>query len=518
MLAPQKREIVLHPVLFAAYPAVALLANNIEEIKIEVALRALLISIIAGIFLYYTLRFLLKDRIAAGITTSLILILFFSYGHLYTYLETTNPLGLSLGRHRYLALLIVILTIILFYAIIRNKHRLGSLNSILNWVAVIALAIPLLSVARYELQSGDTLARAGEKTVSTFELSAPVDGISPDVYYIIVDAYARDDTLLEDHQLDNTRFLNRLEEMGFYIGYCSQSNYSQTQLSLSSSLNMDYLQELGEQFSPENTSRVELQELIQHSLVRKAFEELGYQTVAFETGFKYTQWEDADQYLSPSSGKLKDMQLSGGLNDFEVMLIQTSAGIIIADAAKVLPEFLQTELDNPRLIHRQRILYVLDQLSQLPEIPGPKFVFAHLVIPHPPYVFGPQGEFTNYDLDANVGYPDQIQFLNEQLISVIEQLIAKSESPPIIILQADHGAIHSPPSKRLNILNVYYFPGGSQPSFYDRISPVNSFRLLLNTYFGAKYPLKEDIGYYSIYQQPYDFTIIPETRLGCDPN
>lgn len=515
MQADTKRETILHPILFAIYPTIALLANNIEEIKIGVALRPLAISLITCLLLYSSLRIFFKDRRTTSVVTSLILIVFFSYGHIYTYLETTLSPGLYLGRHRYLAPFTVFLTLIVIYAIVRNRHRLYTLNSLLNWIGVVALVIPMINIARYELESTNRTALYSESPALTEELAIPPDGNIPDVYYIVVDAYARDDTLLEDHLFDNTPFLNQLEDMGFYVADCSQSNYSQTQLSLSSSLNMEYLQEMGEQFSPGNSSRVDLQDLIQHSLVRQTFEQLGYKTVAFETGFKYTQWEDVDLYLSPSAGVIHNFQLIGGLSDFEVMLINTSAGLIIADAARVLPQFLQAELDNPRLVHRERILYVLDQLRKLPDMPGPKLVFAHLVIPHPPYVFGAEGEFTDYDLDANTGYIDQISYLNKQLIPIIQQLINDSRTPPIIILQADHGAIHSPPSKRLNILNAYYFPGNTQSQFYEWISPVNSFRLLFNSFFGAKLPLKDDTGYYSIYQEPYNFTIIPETRPGC---
>jgi hypothetical protein len=515
MQAVNKREIFLHPILFAIYPTIALLANNIEEIKIGVAFRPLVISLISCILLYYVLRIFLKDRRTTSVVTSVILIAFFTYGHIYTNLETSPSLSLYLGRHRYLAPLTLLLTLILVLAIVRNRQRLGTLNSLLNWMGVIALAIPLFNIARYEIESSNKTIRNETSPALIEELVFPTDSNLPDVYYIVVDAYARDDTLLEDHLFDNTPFLNQLEEMGFYIAYCSQSNYSQTQLSLSSSLNMEYLQALGEQFSPGNTSRVELQDLIRHSLVRQTFEELGYKTVAFETGFKYTQWEDADLYLTPSQGVIHNIQFTGGLSDFEVMLINTSAGLVIADAARALPQYLQAELDNPRLVHRERILYALEQLRNLPDVQGPKLVFAHLVIPHPPYVFGANGEFTDYDLDANTGYPDQISYLNKQLIPILQQLITESQTPPIIILQADHGAIHSPPSKRLNILNAYYFPANMQSQLYDRISPVNSFRLVFNNYFGAKLPLKDDTGYYSIYQEPYDFTIIPETRPGC---
>jgi hypothetical protein len=137
-------------------------------------------------------------------------------------------------------------------------------------------------------------------------------------------------------------------------------------------------------------------------------------------------------------------------------------------------------------------------------------------LPHPPYVFGPDGEFTDFDIETDTGYRNQIKYINGELVQLVEDLISKSEVPPIIIIQADHGAIHSPPSKRLRILNAYYLPEDGIDALYEQISPVNSFRLVLNRYFEGQYELLEDYAYYSIYQTPYDLTEIPETRPDCE--
>ena len=101
----------------------------------------------------------------------------------------------------------------------------------------------------------------------------------PDVYYIILDTYARDDVLKQEYGFDNSTFLEALQQMGFYIGECSQSNYGQTTLSLASSLNMNYLTELGS-FTPDSTDRNTLINLIEYSAVRTNLEARGYKTVS----------------------------------------------------------------------------------------------------------------------------------------------------------------------------------------------------------------------------------------------
>jgi hypothetical protein len=502
--------------LIAAYPAIALLAHNIEEIKVVVALRALALSLLSGMLLYVVIKALLKDRYKAALLTTLTLILFFSYGHVYNFLKLTPLGGLSLGRHRLLAPVWLGISIASILWIKRTTRSLQTWNQLLNLVAAVALVLP---VAQIGLFFGRVLTASAESPaqVNISELRLPAHQPPPDVYYIILDAYARDDTLKAEFNLDTSPFLSQLEDIGFFVARCSQSNYVQTQLSLASSLNMNYLQALDPNYSPGQTSRVGMEELIRHSTVRKAFESLGYQIVAFETGFKGTQWEDSNVYLSPSSDVFNAMQIAGGPNGFEVMLLRTSAGLLLADGVNVLPKFLQPDFDNPRKIHRDLILYDLEQLGDLPARPGPKFVFAHLVIPHPPYVFDPNGEFTDIDIDYEQGYRDQVLYLNKRLLDLLPKMIAVSPTPPVIILQGDHGSIGSKPNTRTTIFNAYYLPEGGAQALYDDVSPVNTFRVVFNTYFGGNYSLLDDVSYFSIYSAPFEFTVIPNKRAGCRP-
>jgi hypothetical protein len=510
------RSYIAHPYLIAAYSVIALLAHNIEEVSAIVALRALVLSIIIGVLVYLVFKALLNDRLKAGLLATLVLGLFFSYGHVYDYLDQIELLGMHLGRHRLLAPLWLALFLGLCIIIFRARRPLQTWNGLLNVITAVALVFPLGQIGVFTVRSLSARSENIQKARIT-NLTLPSGRPAPDIYYIILDAYARDDVLKKEFDLDTIPFLSQIEQLGFYIARCSQSNYAQTQLSLSSSLNMNYLQDLVPGYSPDQKTRVGLEEMIHHSAVRRAFEGLGYKIVAFETGFKGTQWEDADLYLSPSSDILHSMQIAGGPNGFEVMLMRSSAGLLLADGATVLPKFLQPDFDNPRKIHRDLVLFDLEQLAQLPQMPGPKFVFAHLVIPHPPYVFGANGEFTDFDKDYVPGYRDQVIYLNTRLLELLPKMIASSPIPPIIILQGDHGSIGSKPGTRTSNFNAYFLPDGAIRSLYPSISPANSFRVVFNQFFGGNYTLLEDVSYYSIYSAPFDFTIIPNKRSGCNP-
>ena len=180
-------------------------------------------------------------------------------------------------------------------------------------------------------------------------------------------------------------------------------------------------------------------------------------------------------------------------------------------------DVLLPELNYPKKDHRDRVLFALDVLEELSSTPGPKFVFAHIVSPHEPMVFGPNGETLERVPSYDKGYPDQIAYLNKRIVPIVDAILQNSPIPPIIIIQGDHGARQNVGEYgRLGILNAYYLPGGGDQGLYNSISPVNTFRVLFNTYFGQNYELLEDVSYKSLYTDPLNTIVIPNTGQGCD--
>jgi hypothetical protein len=353
------------------------------------------------------------------------------------------------------------------------------------------------------------------------ELALPEGDQPPDIYYIITDAYSRDDYLLSNYGYDNSRFLDALGEMGFYVARCSQSNYAQTDLSLASSLNLSYLEDLGDEFQIGNRDKRGLDRLIREGLVLRELKALGYSVVAFETGFFFTQLEDAEHYYElPKEGTLTSFFNFRGINEFEALLIQNTGFRLLTDAANAtgalawaLPDF-----DRPRSIYRDRTLYVLGQLEpqQVPALRGPKFVFVHLITPHFPYVIDRAGEFFDVETDPadREPYINQLIYLNGRLEQIFQDILETAETPPIIVLQADHGNLDVD-GERTAILNAYFLPEAEGHKPYPQISPVNTFRLILDNYFGGDYGLLTDQSFYSTYEVPFDFELVPNRREGC---
>ena len=501
-----KRDWILYPFLFAIYPVSQLFAHNIEEAPATTVIRPLLLSLLGTVLLYVLLNLIIRDRYKTALITTMLLGFFFSYGHIYDYLENASLFGFMFGRHRFIFPLWILVFGIGIWWAARRKKSFQPLTTPLNVIAALLLLFPLAQIGVYSIKSYQYTAvnQATAAEIDSLQLSESQP--SPDIYYIILDAYSRDDILKKFYQVDNTQFLSQLSQMGFYIARCSQSNYAQTQLSLASSLNFNFLDALGREYTRGNTSRAGLSNYIQHSELRQALERLGYTTIAFDTGYDATRILDAHPYLSGSKDE--------GINDFENLFVRTTLARLFSEGATLLN--LPPDWEARDQAHRQRILYTLDTLPTIPDIPGKKLVFAHMVIPHWPHVFGPNGEPVHEHTDSVTGYRNQVLFINKQIIPVVRAILAKSKTPPIIIIQGDHGSVIESPLRRMSILNAYYLPYNGAQNLYQSISPVNTFRVILNTYFGGKFELLKDISYYSVYDQPFDYTIIPDTRAGCE--
>jgi hypothetical protein len=502
----QKLEFTpLYPLFFAVYPALALVGININEVEPAVLWRPLIVVLLSAAILLVVLRLLVRDWHRAALLLSVLIFLFFTYGHLYLFLKTIDVAGFIIGRHRYMVPLWLILGVLMTWGVVRKLGNPPALTPVFNLVSIFLLIYPSFQIISYSLKRAQTQ-KASLQAAQAKGATLPL-GYAPDIYYIILDAYGRADVLQEMFGYNNQPFLQALESKGFYVAKCSQSNYGQTMLSLTSSLNFDYLDSLTNSLTVNTDTRAPLRALGQYNHVRRFLVSQGYNIVSFATNFPVSEWKDANYFLSPPPQ---------GMSDFEIMLAQTSLWRAPMDMVDEPPERVSAAW------YRRRTLFALDQLEKtVPDIPGPKFVFAHLVIPHHPFVFGPNGQELNgieagvpkFD-EYKVKYPDQVTYINKRILAIVDLILKSSPKPPVIIIQGDHGpAPFDVIPRRMKNLNAYYFPDNTQ-GLYPTITPVNTFRLIFNKYFGQQYPMLEDRSLYSAYDIPYNYEEIPND---CQP-
>ncbi|HKI53683.1 MAG TPA: sulfatase-like hydrolase/transferase, partial [Anaerolineales bacterium] len=304
----------------------------------------------------------------------------------------------------------------------------------------------------------------------------------------------------------------------------STPNYHQTVLSLSSLLNMQYLDDFTKDF--QNTSiRGPINNFVQQSSVRHLLQNAGYEFVAFPSASLSTQMRDADVFL--------DMTV-GNLNEFEGLVLSSTVANLAIDAWH-----LNVPVPGYNL-HRQYILFSLDKLETIAKEASPKFVFVHIMAPHPPFVLDEAGNsvqpdrpfnsgdasaFMGTDEEYMKGYISEMQYLNQRVTNAVDAILSQSQQPPIIIIQGDHGPgnyfnlmefDNTCLKERYSILNAYYFPDKNYKALYPTITPVNSFRVIFNQYFGGDFELLDDKNYYAGWFTPYVYTDVSDQAQSCE--
>jgi len=506
---------VVHPFLFAIYPILVLAAQNAGEVRSGELPGLIAVAVLGALASWLLLCLALRDARKAGLVTSVAVAMFATFSsvqELCVLIVTHLAHFWVKGQYSVHPMAVVVLEVLLLAGLSRLLVvKIKDTRAATSFLNIFATFLIIFPASILLLVKAPNIARPPRQAVA-FELPPRSDRPQmPDIYYIILDGYARSDVMKDLFQFDIEPFLERLEQKGFYIARSSISNYCQTPLSLSSSLNAVYLDDLVRGLGGDQT---ELSDLIGKSNVVATLRPLGYKFVTFATGFDPTEHPGADVYLSPRP------YFSG----FQRMLVDSTP------LRQIWPG--PNDLKSSTL-SRERTLYLLEHLPEIARDPAPTFTFAHLLAPHPPFVFGKNGEgvgvryqtfeFANRDKNWGrfrdpdrfiEGYRDQSVFITRRIEETIDRILATSPEPPIIILQSDHGSElyldpedvqHTDLKERMSILNAYYFPGKRYEGLYRSISPVNSFRVVLNTFHGANSKLLLDRSYFSTWSEPYKF-------------
>jgi hypothetical protein len=327
---------------------------------------------------------------------------------------------------------------------------------------------------------------------------------TPDVYYIILDEYGGPESM-KYLNYDNSQFYEFLKEKKFTIPEKSTGNYPISQFSIASSLNMEYLSDLSNSVGKNSKSYLPVIEMVYNSQVIKNFKSLGYEIVIFDSEFV-----PAKNFVLVDDIKCHKDEM------YSILLDSITRVSMIG--------YFVERVDEEK--RRDQIKCAFSEVKTIGNNKDkPIFAFIHILLPHPPNIFGPNGEsvipgnsISSEIWDEKIAYIDQLKFANTEITKVIEKILDKNEKS-IIILQSDHGSgldvnFKNPDEsmmlQRLSILNAYYAPEISENQFYENITPVNSFRIIFNDYFNGNYKILEDRNYWSSGDTPFDFDDVTE--------
>jgi hypothetical protein len=422
------------------------------------------------------------------------------------------------------AVMAATLTLLLLYgvviasltvAIVRTRRRLDAAVEFLSVMAVL-LVVWNGSLVIRGLERADHLPAAPVAG----DIPAPASPPMParDIYLIVLDKYTSSAVLASHFHFDNSGFDAALRQRGFFVPSKAHTNYVHTFLTLAAMLNLRYLDDLTARFG--ETGAWELTyPLIENNRLAAFLRGRGYKFVSFPTAFGGTRQNRYADLQLPAPRDVRP-ELYAAWAHLTAWPVLRALGCRLLGCDPDRPPYQPAD---PDLMDWR--FHTLAQLAGSSD--RPQFVFAHLLVPHEPYIYGPDCSHrppfwplhdSTDTLRVHQGYLDQIRCVNRKVLEVVDSIRARSRVPPVILIQADHGHGRMgrtvPPlgevssyavSERISCFAAYSLPTVRPEEVWDSISPVNATRLLLRHYFGANLPVLPDITYWSATGSAYRF-------------
>jgi hypothetical protein len=336
---------------------------------------------------------------------------------------------------------------------------------------------------------------------------AAASGDPPDLFVILLDAYARADTLAR-LGFDNRPFLDELNQRGFQVAEHSRSNYSRTGLTLASMFNMAYLHDIPALASPpagyNQQHRLLGDTLHAGNPALDTLEAAGYETFSIPSRAAQYAIEPVDQVLAGSE-----------LDNFEIHLVcKTALGVVSPPLA------IGTIYDQQRARIREAFATAAS-LAVAPHERG-RFVFTHVMAPHPPFIFDAKGrpaavpelpsvcgalEPSGDPALAQARYLDQLTFLNILVLEAVDRILA-AEPDALIVLMSDHGSRLDSTDFAESTANFMALRA-ARVAVPSTMTPVALFPMLLNGYLGTRLQVPEPRSFASVERAPWPVREVP---------
>ena len=492
-----KKSGLIHPFLFAIFPGLFFYSHNIEILSLQGLLIPLLVITLFAFSLWLALRFIFRNGRKAGLIVSLFMILFLLPGHILDLVLENFPsedlTKILLGSALYLALAVtlVLLGLVVYY-LIRTKRKLDNATLLANVIGISLIAIVFMNIGAYNIEY--YFFEENNKITENLKPLSINNQTLPDIYYILLDGYHNQIILKENYGYDNQKFINNLNERGFVVpSKYTHTNYPKTYQTIPSLLNMDYIDNLVLNRGSDKQMTQILYKRIDNNAVMRNLNSIGYTTFNLDSGFWGTRHIDiADENLC--SNLIIDWNL------FEKL-----------KATTMLPVFKIIDIPLREAIIDSKRQQTYCELSELPKIKdmidGPVFVFAHFLLPHGFHVFdsnGPVKQYVPFKSKTfegqKQGYIGQLEFINKKILESIDELLTKTDNPPIIIIQSDHGERIVNEARtgderaiiEMGNFNAFYVPDDMRDLLSEPITPVNTFRLIFNSVFNSSYEILDD--------------------------
>jgi len=428
--------------------------------------------------------FFFRNIFKASILVFLLLAYNFFFGPAHDWIKQQFP-GSLFSRYSFILSASLLAFVLLTLFLKKRKKTFYKATSYLNLLLLLFLIIDAGILI-------NKLTQKDSKTLITDEFIKCNDCIKPDVYYIMADEYAGRKQLTEMFKFDNSAFENELKKRGFHIIEDSKSNYNFTRFSASSILNMNYINGIEGRNQSIHDRKI-CQDKMQNNTMFRFFKIQGYETYNYSPFFiKDHPYLAKPSFLPQYTGPLVSQTFLSRIEKDLWFHLVTDLG---------LQGLRENAIYNDK---RNNDLFLrLTKKAAARQTEQPKFVYTHLIMPHNPYYFDKDGKEIPYnnlkaektpEMDLYLNY---LIYSNNIFLNLIDTIRASAKRPYIIILMSDHGFKHLPnyphaEKYHFTNFNSILLPDSNYAPFYDGISNVNEFRVLLNSRFNQKLSLLKD--------------------------
>jgi hypothetical protein len=399
----------IHPFLFAAASVLRLHASNLRETYFSDAVPALAAVLVVALVLFLALGAIIRSFGAkAAVLASIAIVAGLFYVDL---VDAANRyLGLDLSPVAALPVMLAAFAVIVG-ALAWLRVDLTPANAVLNCIAVAMLISPAWKAASHAWSVGGSplSAEAADEGIVTASAAPPGAGSAgtqadrPDIYYFIFDRYGSQSVLAEHYGFDNSELIGFLEEQGFYVASDSRANYLKTAHSLASTFHMDYLDFLREDPRSEAGVWHPIYDMVRNHRVGRFLKSTGYEFIQIGAWWAPTQY-------SP----LADENYDFGFTEFDDRYLEkTVVPALLEAVAPESPYARHLQWDNGQC---QRVPKQVEKVKEIAQRNQPTFTFVHILVPHAPYVFGPDGRCLRPEeilmRPQPKAYVEQVQYAN----------------------------------------------------------------------------------------------------------
>ena len=447
------KHLIIFPFLLAFFPSWILILKNYDELIFQDILISLAI-VSVSIIIWIVIRKIIKNSNKAALITGVGVVFFFYFGYVQDALKGILVSNIPVNKTSILVPISIIIFIILTIYFIKSKNNFEPIIKIAN---VVSITLILVVCVQFIIPGA-----SAEK---------------PNVYHIILDEYTDNEILTKKFGYNNEKFLEFLNNNGFYMHDKLFSTFGGTVKELNVILNMEYpkkLRWMSEDYESLNNNKV-----------MSIFSNQNYSIIETNSMMRWKNFSDVDTKLCYDTNFINSEFLDQVLGK------------------SIIRYFLEKYQQDTR---RDTVRCTFDVLNEITlKTDGPKYVFSHVYVPHPPFLFGPNGENVIPDRreisglqswENPQGYINQLIYATNEITVVIKNIV-KNDPNAIIIVQGDTGTLTGADISKKTMKEIYqahsilYAVRIPDVEDSDYMIPVNTYRIIFNNYFNMNYDYLE---------------------------